>query len=82
MSIQERQEQFIKGLEGLSKHTGITMTVQNQSEQLNNGVIQIRATIALVQVEGWTELSQDDIAHTQDIHWAEGKGPTRDNTPR
>jgi hypothetical protein len=46
MTIEDRQKQFLKGLEELSKQTGVTMTVQNQPEQLNNGVVQIRASIS------------------------------------
>jgi LysM repeat protein len=64
MQIEDRQKAFLKGLEELSKQTGVTMTVQNQPEQLNSGVVQIRATLALVQVEGWTEPPQAPASDT------------------
>lgn len=53
MSEQERREAFAKAIEAATEAFGITIGLQNQTEQLNSSVIQVRANVVLVTVADW-----------------------------
>lgn len=53
MSEQERREAFAKALEAATAAFGITIGIQNQSEQLNSAVVQTRASVVLLTVTDW-----------------------------